>query len=66
MMRLKSAGTLMAITLISVCGWVAMVGLVTKPDIWVGSALSIIGGLAIGCAVAYLIRRWWFKGIARR
>lgn len=59
--RLKSAGTLMAIILISVCGWVAVVALVIKPPFWLGSILAIIGGLAIGTVVAYLIRRWWFR-----
>ncbi|MBA7648587.1 hypothetical protein ES703_56375 [subsurface metagenome] len=59
---MKGAGTLMAIILISVCGWVAVVALVIKPPFWLGSILSIIGGLAIGTVVAYLIRRWWFKG----
>jgi len=62
MSKLKRARTLMAIILISVCGWVAVVGLVIKPNIWVGAALSIIGGVAIGGVVAYLIKRWWFKG----
>lgn len=60
MMRLKSTGTLMAIILIAVCGWVAVVGLVIKPALWVGALLAIGGGAVIGCVVAYLIRRWWF------
>lgn len=59
--RLKSAGTLMAIILISVCGWVAVVGLVIKPPFWLGAILGLIGGIAIGTVVAYLIRRWWFR-----
>ncbi len=63
MMRLKSTGTLMAIILISVCGWIAVVGLIVKPDIWIGAALSVAGGAVIGAVVAYLIGRWWFKGI---
>jgi len=61
MKRRKSAGTLMAIILISVCGWTAVVGLVIKPNIWGGAALSFGGGIAIGFAVVYLICRWWFK-----
>ena len=64
MMKLKSARTLMAIILIFVCGWVAVVGLVIKPSMGVGIALSLAGGAAIGCLVAYLIRRWWFKARA--
>ncbi len=63
MMRLKSTGTLMAIIVISVCGWVAVVVLIIKPDIWTGAALSVAGGAVIGTVVAYLMRRWWFKGI---
>jgi len=61
MTKLKRARTLMAISLISVCGWVAVVGLVIKPPFWLGAILSIIGGIAIGAVVAYLIRRWWFR-----
>lgn len=62
----KGAATVMGIMLISVCGWVALVGLVLTDNFWVGSALSLAGGLAIGGGVAFLMRRWWFKGIARR
>lgn len=61
--RLKSAGTLMAIILIPLCVWVAIVGLVIKPGILIGAALSLAGGAVIGCVIAYLIRRWWFRGI---
>jgi len=45
----------------SLLGWVAIVGLVIKPPFWLGAILAIVGGLAIGTGVAYLIRRWWFK-----
>lgn len=61
MLKLKGAGTVLGIILISVCGWVAIIGLVIKPGILVGSALSVVGGMAIGAAVAYLMWRWWFK-----
>jgi len=61
-MNLKSSGTLMAIILVSVCGWVAVVGLVIKPTFWVSALLCIGGGIVIGTVVAYLIRRWWFRG----
>ena len=61
MTKLKRARTLMAIILILVCAWVAVVGLVIKPPFWLGAILSIIGGIAIGTVVAYLIRRWWLK-----
>jgi len=64
MIKPKGAGMMMAIILISVCGWVALVALVIEPNIWVGSALCLGGGSLIGLAVAYLMRRWWFKGIA--
>lgn len=63
MIKLKGAGMVMAIMLISVCGWVAIVGLVIKPVFWVGAALSVVGGIAIGGGIVYLMRRWWFKGI---
>ena len=66
MIKRKGAATVMGIMLISVCGWVALVGLVLTDNIWVGSALSFAGGSAIGGGIAYLMRRWWFKGIERR
>ena len=62
MIKPKGAGIVLGIILVSVCGWVAIVGLVIKPGILVGSALSVVGGIAIGAAVAYLMWRWWFKG----
>ena len=61
MTKLKRARTLMAIILILICAWVAVVDLVIKPPFWLGAILSIIGGIAIGTVVAYLIRRWWLK-----
>ena len=59
---MRRVATVTAIILISVCGWVAIVGLVIKPGILMGVALSLAGGAVIGCVVAYLIRRWWFRG----
>lgn len=61
-MRLKSTGTLMAIILVSVCGWVAVVVFVINPAFWVGALLAVGGGIVIGTVVAYLITRWWFRG----
>jgi len=66
MIKLKGAGTMMAIMLISLCAWVAIIGLVIKPGILVGSALAVFGGMAIGGGIAYLMKRWWFKGILNR
>ena len=63
MIKLKGAGTMMAIILVSILGWVAIVGLVIMPSFWLGATLSVIGGIAIGMVVSYLIRRWWFRGI---
>ena len=63
MVKPKGVATVMGIILISVCSWVALVSLVLAPNFWVGSALSFSGGAAIGGGVAYLMRRWWFKGI---
>jgi len=65
MIKPKGVATIMGIILISVCGWVALVGLVLTNNFWVGSVLSIAGGGAIGGAVAYLMRRWWIKEIGR-
>jgi hypothetical protein len=61
MIKRKGAVTLVGMIIISVCGWVAIVVFVIQPNIWVGSALSLAGGAAIGGVVAYLIRRWWFN-----
>lgn len=66
MIKPKGVATVMAIILISVCGWVALVTFVLAPNFVVGSALSVAGGAAIGAAVACLLRRWWFKGIEGR
>jgi len=61
MIKRKGAVTLMGVIFISVCGWVAIVAFVIQPNTWVGSALSLVGGVAIGGVVAYLIRSWWFN-----
>lgn len=63
MVKPKGAATVMGLILISVCGWVALVSFVLAPNFWVGSALSFSGSAAIGGGVAYLMWRWWFKGI---
>jgi len=62
-MKKKSAGMMMLIIIVSVFGWVAIVGLVIKPPFWLGAVLTIIGGIAIGTVVAYLIRSWWFSTV---
>lgn len=59
--RLKSTETLMAIILISLCGWTALIGLVVKPSFLVGAILAIAGGIAIGLVIVRLITCWWFK-----
>jgi len=66
MVKTKGVTTVMGIILISVCSWVALIAFVIQPNMWVGSALSLSGGAAIGAGVAFLMRRWWFKGIERR
>ena len=63
MIKWKGAGTVIAITLISVSGWATIISFVIKPNIWVGSALGFFGGGLIGMGIVYLMRRWWFKGI---
>ena len=66
MIKQKSAATVLGIILVSCGGWVALVTFVLAPNLLVGAALSLGGGTAIGVAVAFLMRRWWFKGISRR
>jgi len=63
MIKLKGATTILGIILVSAGGWAALVTFVLAPNIWVGGTLSLGGGIAIGAAVAFLMRRWWFKGI---
>ncbi len=65
MIKRKGVATVVGIALISVCGWVTLVSLVFD-NFWICSALSVVGGAAIGLAVVYLMRRWWFKGIEKR
>jgi len=65
-MKKKGAGMMMTIMLVSLCGWVAIVGLVIKPDFVAGAFLSLAGGGTIGLIIVYLMRRWWFKGILKR
>ncbi|MBA7603194.1 hypothetical protein ES703_10298 [subsurface metagenome] len=62
-MKKKGVGMVITIILVAVCGWVAIVSFVIKPDMVAGAALSVCGGGAIGLAIAYLMRRWWFKRI---
>jgi biotin transporter BioY len=66
MIKRKGVTTVAGIALIAVCGWVTLVSLVLTDNFWIGSALSLVGGAAIGLVVAYLMRRWWFKGIEKR
>ena len=66
MIKPKGAGTVFGIILVSAAAWAALVNYVLADNIWIGAALSIAGGTAIGVAVAYLMRRWWFRGIKGR
>jgi len=66
MIKLKGSGAVLGIILVSAGGWVALVTFVLAPNLWVGGALALGGGMAIGLAVAFLMKRWWFKGIEGR
>jgi len=61
MIKWKGAGMMMTIMLVSVFGWVAIVGFVIKPNIVAGAFLCLAGGSIIGLVIAYLMRRWWFR-----
>jgi len=65
-MKKKGAGMVMTIMLVAVCGWVAIVVFVIKPDIGDGVALSVCGGAAIGLVIVWLMSSWWFKGVLKR
>ena len=65
-MKKKGAGMVMTIMLVAVCGWVAIVAFIIKPDIATGAALCVVGGAAIGLVIAWLIKRWWFKRLPTR
>jgi len=62
-MKKKGAGMVMTIMLVAVCGWVAIVVFVIKPDMGDGIALTVIGGAFIGVVIFCLMSKWWFKGI---
>lgn len=62
-MKKKGVGMIMTIMLVSVFGWVAIVGLVIKPVLWLSLLIVPIGGIAIGLGICFLMWRWWFKGI---
>ena len=66
MVKTKGAATVMGIILLSVFAWVVLIVFVIQPNMWVGSALSLSGGAAIGGGVGFLMRRWSFKGILRK
>ncbi len=66
MIKRRGAGTVLGIILVSAGGWAALVTFVLADNLLVGAALSLAGGIAIGVAVACLMRRWWFKGIQSR
>jgi len=66
MIKPKGAGTVFGIILASAAAWAALVNYVLAGNIWIGAALSVAGGVAIGVAVAYLMIRWWFRGIEGR
>ena len=66
MIKRKGPATVLGIILFAAVGWAALVGLVLTDNIWVGAALSLAGGVAIGAAVAYLMRKWWFKGYEKK
>jgi len=59
-MKKKGAGMVMTIMLVAVCGWVAIVVFVIKPDIVAGAFLCIAGGIIIGLVIFWLMQRWWF------
>ena len=65
-MKKKGAGMVMTIMLVAVCGWVAIVVFVIKPDIGTGAVLAVCGGATIGLVIFYLMHKWWFKGIPFR
>ena len=58
MIKPKGAGTLLGIIVIAATGWAALVTFVLAPTLVVGAALSLGGGMAIGVAAAFLLRRW--------
>jgi len=51
---------LIAGILVSVISWVVFIVFMIRPFFWVGAVLAVVGGVAIGAVVSYLIVRWWF------
>lgn len=66
MIKRKGPATVLAIILLAAIGWAALVTFVLATNLLTGAAWSLAGGVAIGAAVSYLMRRWWFKEIQRR
>ena len=62
-MKKKGAGMMMAIMIVSVSGWAAIVSLIIKPVFWIGVLMSLFGGAAIACLIISLMWHWWFKRI---
>jgi len=61
MKKWKGAGMVMAIMLVSVLGWTAIVVLVIKPVLWLGLLIVPLGGIAIGLGICYLMKKWWLS-----
>jgi len=66
MIRLKGPATVLGIILLAAVGWAVVVTFFLATNFLTGAAFSLAGGVVIGVAVAYLIKRWWFKGIGHR
>ena len=66
MIRRKGPATVLAIILLAAVGWATLVTFVLATNLLTGAAWSLAGGVAIGVGIAYLLKRWWFKGYEKK
>ena len=63
---MKRPAIVSALILFLALAWAAVVTFILATSLWTGAAYSLAGGSVIGLGIAYLLKRWWFKGTVRR
>lgn len=61
MIKPKGPATVLGIILLAAVGWAAVVTFFLATNLLIGAAWLLAGGVAMGVAIAYLMRRWWVK-----
>ena len=63
---MKRPAIVLALILFLALAWAAVVTFFLATNLWTGAVYSLAGGLVIGLGIAYLLKRWWFRGIQRK